>query len=59
MGRDIIETLSYSSFFWSLGTTSFRTKEFNYSIEKQLACLDDFWKIPENSNIALIRKSFA
>ena len=50
MGRDIIETLSYSSFFWSLGTTSFRTKEFNYSIEKQLACLDDFWKIPENSN---------
>ncbi len=50
MGKDIIETLSYSSFFWSLGTTSFRTKEFNYSIEKQLACLDDFWKIPENSN---------
>lgn len=47
MGRDIIETLAYSSFFWSLGTTSFRTKEFNYSIEKQLACLDDFWKIPE------------
>ena len=46
MCRDIIETLSYSSFFWSLGTTSFRTKEFNYSIEKQLACLDDFWKIP-------------
>lgn len=50
MGRDIIDTLSYSSFFWSLGTTSFRTKEFNCSIEKQLACLDDFWKIPENSN---------
>ena len=48
MGRDIIETLAYSSFFWSLGTTSFRTKELNYSIEKQLACLDDFWKIPEN-----------
>lgn len=50
MGRDIIETLSYSSFFWSLGTTSFRTKEFNYSIEKQLACLDDFWKIPKNAS---------
>ena len=50
MGRDIIETLAYSSFFWSLGTTSFRTKEFNYSIEKQLACLNDFWKIPENTN---------
>ena len=50
MGRDMIDTLAYSSFFWSLGTTSFRTKEFNYSIEKQLACLADFWKIPENAN---------
>lgn len=49
MGKDIIETLAYSSFFWSLGTTSFRTKEFNSSIEKQLSCLNDFWKIPENS----------
>jgi len=59
MGRDIIETLSYSSFFWSLGTTSFRTKEFNYSIEKQLACLDDFWKIPENSNQGWEKKYIA
>ena len=47
MGKDIIETLAYCSFFWSLGTTSFRTKEFNCSIEKQLACLDEFWRIPE------------
>lgn len=59
MGRDIIETLSYSSFFWSLGTTSFRTKEFNYSIEKQLACLDDFWKIPEYSNQGWEKKYMA
>ena len=59
MGRDIIETLSYSSFFWSLGTTSFRTKEFNYSIEKQLACLNDFWKIPENSNQGWEKKYMA
>ena len=59
MCRDIIETLSYSSFFWSLGTTSFRTKEFNYSIEKQLACLDDFWKIPENSNQGWEKKYMA
>ncbi len=59
MGRDIIETLSYSSFFWSLGTTSFRTKEFNCSIEKQLACLDDFWKIPENSNQGWEKKYMA
>ena len=59
MGRDIIETLSYSSFFWSLGTTSFRTKEFNYSIEKQLACLNDFWKIPDNSNLGWEKKYMA
>lgn len=59
MGKDIIETLAYSSFFWSLGTTSFRTKEFNYSIEKQLACLDDFWKIPENSNQGWEKKYMA
>ena len=59
MGKDIIEALAYSSFFWSLGTTSFRTKEFNYSIEKQLACLDDFWKIPENSNQGWEKKYMA
>lgn len=59
MSRDIIETLAYSSFFWSLGTTSFRTKEFNYSIEKQLACLEDFWKIPENSNQGWEKKYMA
>lgn len=59
MGKDIIETLAYSSFFWSLGTTSFRTKEFNYSIEKQLACLDDFWKLPENSNQGWEKKYMA
>ena len=59
MGRDIIETLAYSSFFWSLGTTSFRTKEFNYSIEKQLACLDEFWKIPENCSQGWEKKYMA
>ena len=59
MSKDIIETLTYSSFFWSLGTTSFRTKEFNYSIEKQLACLDDFWKIPENSTQGWEKKYMA
>ena len=59
MGKDIIEALAYSSFFWSLGTTSFRTKEFNYSIEKQLACLDDFWKISENSNQGWEKKYMA
>lgn len=59
MGKENIDTLAYSSFFWSLGTTSFRTKEFNYSIEKQLACLDDFWKIPENARQGWEKKYMA
>ncbi|MBR4651078.1 MAG: AlwI family type II restriction endonuclease [Prevotella sp.] len=59
MGKDIIDKLSYSSFFWSLGTTSFRTKEFNSSIEKQLKCLDDFWKIPENADQGWEKKYMA
>ncbi len=43
------EKLSYKSFCWNLGTTSFRTKNFNKSIEEQLALLDEFWMIQGNS----------
>ncbi|MCD8290615.1 MAG: AlwI family type II restriction endonuclease [Prevotella sp.] len=43
------EKLSYKSFCWNLGTTSFRTKNFNKSIEEQLALLDEFWTIQGNS----------
>lgn len=35
--------LQYKSFYWCLGTTSFRTKNFNKKIEQQLALLRDFW----------------
>lgn len=35
--------LQYKSFYWCLGTTSFRTKNFNKRIEQQLALLRDFW----------------
>ena len=42
--------ISYKSYCWSLGTTSFRTKDFNRTIEVQLALLDEFWKQPENIN---------
>ena len=35
--------LTYKSFCWSFGTTSFRTKQLNFSIEKQLQFLDEFW----------------
>jgi hypothetical protein len=42
--------LSYSSYFWSLGTTSFHTKKFNNSIERLLGLLDEFWKDPNNKD---------
>lgn len=39
--------ISYKSFCWSLGTTSFRTKNFNLTIERQLQLLNEFWKIAD------------
>lgn len=40
----------YKSFCWSLGTTSFRTKSFNKTIEEQLKLLRQFWSLSENKN---------
>lgn len=37
--------ISFKSYCWSLGTTSFRTAEFNRSIEAQLEILDEFWSL--------------
>lgn len=45
------ERIPYSSFFWKLGTTSFRTKEFNRMTEWQLRLLKEFWEKPENANL--------
>ena len=42
--------IPYKSFCWSLGTTSFRTKDFNKTIEEQLLLLDEFWKLDENKD---------
>ncbi len=42
--------IPYKQYCWSLGTTSFRTKNFNKTIEEQLMLLDEFWKLPENKN---------
>ena len=41
------ERIPYASFLWKLGTTSFRTKEFNRKTEWQLKLLDKFWKNPK------------
>lgn len=47
-GRSIRLNLKYKSFYWCLGTTSFRTKNFNKKIEQQLSLLRDFWSQKEN-----------
>ncbi len=53
------ERIPYSSFMWKFGTTSFRTKEFNYKIETQLALLDNFWKLPKNADQGWEKKYMA
>ncbi|MCL2015176.1 MAG: AlwI family type II restriction endonuclease [Defluviitaleaceae bacterium] len=40
--------MKFTSYCWVVGTTSFRTADFNVQIERQLALLHDFWAIPEN-----------
>ncbi|QQF52105.1 AlwI family type II restriction endonuclease [Campylobacter fetus subsp. venerealis] len=45
MGR-----FAYKSYCWNLGTTSFRTENFNRTIEIQLDLLDKFWQLPQNQN---------
>lgn len=42
------DIILYKSFCWSFGTTSFRTKNFNKTIEQQLDLLDRFWSLDEN-----------
>ena len=44
----ILLSLTYKSFYWCLGTTSFRTKNFNKKIEQQLSLLKNFWNLEEN-----------
>lgn len=44
-------TIPYKSYCWSLGTTSFRMKQFNLKIEEQLSLLNDFFNIPENKDV--------
>lgn len=45
-------TIPYKSFCWSLGTTSFRTKDFNKTIEEQISLLNGFWQLDENRALA-------
>lgn len=40
--------ISYKSYCWAVGTTSYRTDNFNRNIEEQLKLLDEFRKKEEN-----------
>lgn len=44
------ENIAFKSFYYSLGTTSFRMQNFNQKIEQQLDLLDHFWRKPEYTN---------
>lgn len=44
----MIDDIKFQSYCWSLGTTSFRVKDLNYKIEKQLQMLAELWS--ENPN---------
>lgn len=42
--------IAYEGISWTIGSTSFRTKELNKKIEWQLALLDEFWEKAEFRN---------
>lgn len=41
--------IGFKSYCWSIGTTSYRTDNFNMNIELQLKLLKEFWDKPENT----------
>lgn len=41
------ENIAFKSFYYSLGTTSFRMQNFNQKIEQQLDLLNQFWQLPK------------
>ena len=45
-----INDIRFQSYCWSLGTTSFRVKDLNYKIERQLQLLKQLWNENPNDN---------
>lgn len=45
----MLDDIKFQSYCWSLGTTSFRVKDLNFKIERQLQILEELWK--ENPDI--------
>ena len=50
-------SLKYKSFCWGIGTTSFRTKNFNRTIEEQLSLLNEFWATRGNSAVEWVNNN--
>lgn len=46
------DKIVYEGISWSVGTTSFRTKELNKKIEWQLDLLNQFWNKSDNKNVS-------
>ena len=44
------KNIGFKSYCWAVGTTSYRTDDFNMNIEWQLSLLKEFWGISENKN---------
>ena len=44
------KSIGFKSYCWAVGTTSYRTDDFNMNIEWQLALLKEFWGLSENKN---------
>ena len=44
----MLDDIKFQSYCWSLGTTSFRVKDLNFKIEKQLQILDELWNESPN-----------
>lgn len=42
------DKISFKSYCWAIGTTSYRTDNFNMNIEMQLALLKEFRELPQN-----------
>jgi hypothetical protein len=47
-----IPEIPYKSYCWAIGTTSYRTENFNLSIERQLQLMEKFRDLPENKGVA-------
>lgn len=43
--------ISFKSYCWAIGTTSYRTDNFNMSIEMQMKLLNEFRELPENRGV--------